>query len=75
MFVITFSFIFYFIPNRSSNYGKSNNLVEGDTLSRTLEGVNGFTTTSQDYGKFGGVGRDKVRGARKNRDYFDRVNN
>ena len=49
--------------------------MEGDTFSRTLEGVAGFTTTSQDYGKFGGLGRDKVRGARKNRDYFDRVNN
>ena len=49
--------------------------MEGDTLSRTLEGMEGFTTTSQDYGKFGRAGREKVRGGRKNKDFFDRVNN
>ena len=48
-------------------------MVEGDVLSRTLEGAKGFTTTSQEYGTFGGKGRDLVRGARKNKDFFDRV--
>ena len=32
-----------------------------------------FRSTYQDYGKFTGVQRGQVRGARKNRDYFDRA--
>ena len=32
-----------------------------------------FRSTYQDYGKFTGVQREVVRGARKNRDYFDRA--
>ena len=32
-----------------------------------------FRSTYQDYGKFSGVQREVVRGARKNRDYFDRA--
>ena len=50
-------------------------MVEGDVLSKTLEGVKGFTTTSQEYGRFGGKERVLVRGARKNQDFFDRVQN
>ena len=35
--------------------------------------TDGFRTTYQDYGKFSGVPRGVARGARKNRDYFDRA--
>ena len=34
--------------------------------------VTDFETTSQDYGNFENVSRTKVRGTRKNADYFDR---
>ena len=30
-----------------------------------------FRITSQDYGSFRGVPRERVRGTRKNRDYYD----
>jgi len=40
------------------------------TVSSSLAG---FQSTYQDYGKFTGVSRGVVRGARKNRDYFDRA--
>ena len=32
-----------------------------------------FRITSKDYGSFRGVPRERVRGTRKNRDYYDRT--
>ena len=55
-----------------SNYTKSHNLPEDSLVSPTLKSVAGFSTNYQNYGQFG-VGRERVRGTRKNRDYYDRV--
>ena len=32
-----------------------------------------FRSTYQDYGSFRGVARERVRGTRKNRDFYDRT--
>ena len=50
-------------------------LAADSSVSSITQGAptDGFRSTYQDYGKFTGVQRGQVRGARKNRDYFDRA--
>ena len=48
--------------------------ADSEVTSRTMKPTSHFTSTYQDYGKFKGIEKEKIRGTRKNSDFYERPN-